>query len=215
MKRFLNKKIFFSLLLFMFLLIINICPVRAEDIETIETVQPEYYYFNGWNGVPYTVLSLPDAILNYKHYIIIAEKEEDMPLYLFCFNNSLSITHDESFDTYCFDDSITGKMFKYQNNTWEEYGEQGTYSLSAGSMVVNSCIDLLGYSNDFNNPEGFFYKPLPLETQGTLAPVVHKVEMQGVLKEILLIIPLIIVVVVSFLGLRKALKTLFQVLRRS
>ena len=56
-------------------------------------------------------------------------------------------------------------------------------------------------------------KVLPLFT--TLAPIVAKVESQGVLAEVIAILPMILVVVVFFLGLRKGLSMLLMLLRAS
>lgn len=152
--------------------------------------------------------------MNYKHFIIT--KDTYNRLDLFGFNDSLSITRADGFTTFNGDENTTLKIFKYENNKWVEYGESGIYSLiGEDSMVINSCIDLLKYEEDFNKDEGFFYKPLPLETQGTLAPIIHKVETKGTMMEIIQILPLIIVVLVSFLGLRKALKMLSTLLNRS
>lgn len=64
----------------------------------------------------------------------------------------------------------------------------------------------------------FFHQPT-LRKATTLAPVIQREKTKGtlqvVLQEIIQILPLIIVALVSFLGLRKALKMLFTVLRRS
>ena len=68
---------------------------------------------------------------------------------------------------------------------------------------------------DNNGNLVFQVPPQVEEVQGILAPVVEKVEMSQTLSEIVKLLPLIIVVVVSFLGLRKALQMLFKVLRTS
>lgn len=70
------------------------------------------------------------------------------------------------------------------------------------------------YSNvDVFNPDGtVFFHTTP---QGIVARQVEEVEMSQVQAEILGILPLILVLVVSFLGLRKALKMLETFLRQS
>lgn len=57
----------------------------------------------------------------------------------------------------------------------------------------------------------FFQAP----PQGILAPIVEGTKMETTLQEVIHLLPLIIVVVVSFLGLRKALRTLSKVLHQS
>lgn len=71
-----------------------------------------------------------------------------------------------------------------------------------------------------NQAEGSVVFTEPVTKNGTaLAPVIQREKTKGtlqvVLKEIIAILPLIIAVVVSLVGLRKALKMLFQLLRRS
>ena len=86
----------------------------------------------------------------------------------------------------------------------------GHYGGSASRSVIASNYDIMstdGLSTVFPQPT--------LRKVTTLAPVVNKVEMSPVLKEIIQILPLIIVVLVSFLGLRKALKMLSTFLNRS
>lgn len=88
------------------------------------------------------------------------------------------------------------------------YGGPGIRTLIASNYDVKSTD---GNTTVFQQPT--------LRKATTLAPVIQKEKTKGtlqvVLKEIIQILPLIIVVLVSFLGLRKALKMLFQLLRRS
>lgn len=53
------------------------------------------------------------------------------------------------------------------------------------------------------------------QERGTLAPMAQEMKLEMVVQEILKILPLIIVVVVSFLGLRKGLKLLLTLLRQA
>lgn len=93
----------------------------------------------------------------------------------------------------------------------------------AGSAVIASTFDIYDseYGSDgvlTSNGSLVFQQPT-LRRATTLAPVIQREKTKGilqeVLKEIIQILPLIIVVLVSLVGLRKALKMLFQVLRHS
>ena len=84
-------------------------------------------------------------------------------------------------------------------------------------IINNYSLDNVLYASSAFTADGVNIttkKALPLP--GKLAPVVEKVEVEmgTVLLEIVKIIPLILVVVVSFLGLRKALRMLSTLLHR-
>lgn len=86
----------------------------------------------------------------------------------------------------------------------------GFYAGSYGLSIKASNYDVMsedGLSTVFQQPT--------LGKVTTLAPVMNKVEMSPVLKEIITILPLIIVVVVSLVGLRKVLKMLSHLLHLS
>ena len=89
-----------------------------------------------------------------------------------------------------------------------------------GYEFIVSNYDILDYSSSSAINSGAILFTEPETKNGTtLAPVIQREKTKGtlqiVLMEIVQILPLIIVVVVSFLGLRKALKMLSQLLRRS
>ena len=86
-----------------------------------------------------------------------------------------------------------------------------TWGYCCGSL---ENFDVLYSSVDIHDTSGgvFFQKtPVPVLVEVMSPEVVEKKTVQ----EILGVLPLIIVVVVSFLGLRKALKMLLSLLRRS
>ncbi|MGN1327824.1 MAG: hypothetical protein ACI4VQ_07110 [Clostridia bacterium] len=79
---------------------------------------------------------------------------------------------------------------------------------SEGKYITYSSYDVL----DSDGVLFFLQTPLRM---GVLAPIVEKVEMIPVMKEIVGVLPLIIVVVVSLVGLRKALRMLSTLLRKA
>lgn len=90
-------------------------------------------------------------------------------------------------------------------------------AMSGNNMLVNNySLDNILFSNCNFVADDVVVdtkKALPLFT--TLAPIVAEVQTQGVVQEILDILNMILVVVVSLLGLRKALSMLSTVLRMS
>lgn len=82
------------------------------------------------------------------------------------------------------------------------------YAHADGKPNIYSNRDVyLGASRDT-----IFFQAPP---QGMLAPIVEGTKMETTLQEVIHLLPLIIVVVVSFLGLRKALRMLSTLLRRA
>ena len=97
--------------------------------------------------------------------------------------------------------------------SWDDWaGSSGASGVSDINAVVYSNFDI----KDSSGNVVFLSSPQQgEEAQVILAPVVAQVEMSQTLSETVKLLPLIIVVVVSFLGLRKALRMLFRVLRTS
>lgn len=86
------------------------------------------------------------------------------------------------------------------------------YSLNtlSADRIIFSTIDI--YEN--SKLENVVFPKTP-QLQGVLAPVANQVEMSQVMTQILGVLPLILVVVVSLIGLRKALAMLSQLLHQA
>jgi len=175
---------------------------------TEEAVNTEKFSFTGFDGVLYTLPSLPEGVNNYKHYVIL---KDNSATHIYCFNDTLDITKDGSFITLNADDNTTGKLFTCYGSSWNEFDEQGTYSFSQTKTIfIYSCPDLTQYGEEFNSDENFFLNP-----QVILPPIAEKVHLGAVLQEIMAILPVVLVTIVGLIGLRKALAFLSKVLRRS
>lgn len=95
------------------------------------------------------------------------------------------------------------------NSSWELYKQKGYLGIYyAKEKIIYSNIDIY---NGIKSDDIFFQAP----PQGILAPIVEGTKMETTLQEVIHLLPLIIVVVVSFLGLRKALQMLSTLLRRA
>lgn len=101
------------------------------------------------------------------------------------------------------------------NKNWSGNASSDTFGYSSTAEFYSN-FDIY---NDNTYTTLFFQVPVveepTQETQGIIAPLLDQQKMEETTLQIRVIIPLIIVVVVSFLGLRKALKMLSQILHRS
>lgn len=167
------------------------------------------YKFIGFDGTEYELPPLPDKVNDYTHYVIVKNSNN---IVVFCFNESLEVTRDNSFVILNADNDTTGKLFTYRGTYWDEAGEQGTYSfaLSNNPTFIHSCPDLTQYGEELNGEESFFLNP-----QTVLPPIVEKIRLGGVQKEVLIVVPVVAVVVVALISLRKAIAFLIQILRQA
>lgn len=116
-------------------------------------------------------------------------------------------------------------IYEWQNDNW--IFRTGTSNTSVSYLVAqrnNSClrvddygssISLVASSYDISftqNLSNVFFQKTPL---GIVARQVEKVQTSQVMKEIMGVLPLIIVVVVSLVGLRKALQMLSTLLHKA
>lgn len=99
------------------------------------------------------------------------------------------------------------------SNYYSELNFNSDYSWYFSDNVINSSMDF--YTD--NTYTTLFFQGTPLVQEKVLAPIVEekKETMGTVLQEIVSILPMILVVVVSLVGLRKALSMLFSLLRQS
>lgn len=143
------------------------------------------------------------------------------PMFMYDSTNTLNQTNaavlieaGSDFFTCTFKDGGVG----FQNSSIVEFsGSNISLTPYASHKLYNGSYSVLSSNFDVLNVDGVntvFQQPT-LGKVTTLAPVMNKVEMTPVLEEIIMILPLIIVVVVSLVGLRKALKMLSQLLHRS
>lgn len=88
-------------------------------------------------------------------------------------------------------------------------GNSGNFGYN-GTLFLYSSVDIVDGSDTSNI---YFFQGTPASTT-ILAQKLEEVEMTTVLQEIILLLPLIIVVVVSLVGLRKALQILLTLLQR-
>ena len=124
----------------------------------------------------------------------------------------------------CMESSLYMQYLKWTGSTWSYAGWSGYSGGNASNVsgepsysTLVSNYELVGSSKDVYKDNTFndvFFQSPPKPT--SLMEVMSvEMEEKRTVQEILGILPLIIVVVVSFLGLRKALRILVTFLRRS
>lgn len=241
MKNILKNKIFIILLMFL-IIISTFSSVFAVDStanhvvinppsEVISYAKTLNEYSNGNYN-----LFIYERVLNSGYRIVFAQKGSYIP-YLQCGNDAgtNAILH---FST----DPVTGVYYDITYNNGEissSSSSQFAYKSGAWGIftIVGRTADNGSHANVFyseinvysdSSAGSIFFQPAPPEEiipepEETIPEaktilveaVAEKLTEKSPLEEILQILPLTIVVVASLVGLRKALKMLFQVLRRS
>lgn len=206
--------IFFSAILLCLFIFVGLSYASSDNLPTLPdfTEYGDHYYYifeNYTNDIFMNVFYLEsDSIHTIDHFRIYRKATGDIVFYLK--------------DGYSIPEYMLA-TYKITDNQWE-----CVYNgfVDGGTTVSASSLIQILYSNvDITNESGtsvfFPQTPLVVETpveekqEITLAPIVEKVEAEKTLAEVVGILPLIIVVVVSLVGLRKALKMLLAVLHRA
>lgn len=176
----------------------------------------DYYYFIGYNRGDYcynAYLVKKDSISNnlnlvfggwsgnldnQEHFYILLSPNDlksEGNLILYSGNNGYAINKYENSNNNYYGILITG-YFDSNNKVYTF-----PFATNFEGKIIKSC------SND--SEKVFFKAPIPL------VALVKEEELTQVMKEILVILPMILVVMVSYLGLRKALSMLSMLLRQS
>lgn len=126
-------------------------------------------------------------------------------------DNTNTVRSFASDDIFYYGIGSDNNFWDYRSSTYNSYYFE--FKLQDKTVYLWSDIDI---RKNWNNNEPFFQPPVVEEPEPPiLAPLLEVKEMEKANLQIRVIIPLIIVVVVSFLGLRKALQMLSTILRRS
>ena len=182
----------------------NAFVVRSID-EDAEGATTNHFYivFNNGKAQKDTVSTYGTEV----HMILSSEKYEDG-------------SYSESCDFYFLRFDKAGFALS-GSDVYKHTGDESVWLEAPYSYARNGYAELVASNFDVVswNTGAVVFQPPTLRKATTLAPVIQREEtqgtLQGVLTEIIQILPLIILVLVSFLGLRKALKMLFAVLCRS
>ena len=154
---------------------------------------------------------------NWEHFVILRYGDSNAKDYVvYCFNESLDIVNKEDGSIILTGDGgVTGGCYNFvdSSNSWGAKDNCPIANFTNEYSIIHCCDCMMQYKDNFTN-DHFFMRPLQAGP-GVLPPIIQVTPLKGVMKEIIQILPLILVVLVSFLGLRKALKMLSALLHRS
>jgi len=174
--------------------------------------------FTGYDGVLYELPPLPDELNDYNHYVIVFDTLSGF-YYLVPFNETFEIQRNGNFNTVLCDGSnfSANKYFTclVGDSSWSITGNlSNPISFQTYMPIIYSCSCIRPYSIELNEgmvgEDGFF-----LSRPEVLVPIMEKTPLEMVLQEIAEILPVVLVIIVGLIGLRKALAFLQKVLHRS
>lgn len=172
--------------------------------------------FIGFDGSSYNLKDFTNLLENYKHYIIVYYNSKNA--YCLCFNENIKRTFKSSYETIFSGDTESGglRILKYNGSAWSLYQLTGL-TVSSSHKVIYSCDDLLEYKDSFTRSSFFFEAPKVELATFTLLPIIEPQQnlYKNVFNEVFDILPVLLVCLISFIGVRKAIGFLFSLLRRS
>lgn len=175
--------------------------------------------FTGFDGEEHTIPPFDNSASEYKYYIGLKYLASSGIRYSYLFfNDNLDVKFLNGGLTIS---SSSGRFKIYACSPGDSHWvtsanapdgyETSTWDSSSSPVVIDCHSDLLVYKSKFVDQEDFFLTPLPL----VLAPIMEVTPMEGVLQEIVEILPIVLMIIVGLIGLRKALQMLSVVLHRS
>lgn len=205
-----NKVVTFFIVMFCVFASLSVTAFATDNTKTI----------TGFDDVSYTLPDFSNEVTEHKYYLLTYQQltvsNKKVKYYtIYCFDKSLNIKG----STIYFDET-DGNVDVYRckwydgETTWSKVDEN-TFCYDKGyNHVIDCSSNLLKYKDNLSNVEdGFFLTP-PV-TEGTLAPIVQETGLEGVLQEIVQILPVVLMTIVGLIGLRKALAMLSRVLHQS
>lgn len=155
----------------------------------------------------YTMPAISD-IVGDKEYMIFTYTEVEGAYSLVVAENGAKFCVSE-YDVVAYDvDNVRCSLNTYRINKEGEWARWSDVSIGiTWDKVIYSTVDVYDADTDVV----FFRAP----KVGILSPVVRKITLTGALTQVVLLIPLVTLVIVSYLALRKALNFLLVRLRRS
>ena len=214
-----NKILIFFIITLIFTCFFT-CSVYAST--DLNNVYEDGFEFIGSSGTTYKLPPYPQELKEYNHYVIIKTTIWEQ-FYILPFNETLEVVSNNSST---FNVLLDGKNFSElywecsfndsSPDTWVKVIGQGFHFSKTNNphTVVDSCpcfkYNQTELQEIIDGNESFF-----LSRQAVLVPIMEKAPLATVLKEIIVILPVILMTIVGLIGLRKALKFLSTALHRS
>lgn len=210
-----NKKIVFLILLFLvFLLLFS---NNAFASTTVYNTFPEDVLNN---ILTYDMPELNDS--NYKLFGYYHSRVGYVFDFYYNCTSAFNIYVDKVNHWYAYDGTASVKTYIFDNSG--NFKSSGTNTRTSGYMeeyhnsylyLKNITVYVKGSSDIFFQPTSIVEEPEETIAETTLTKTVKIIPLAGVQQEIIQILPLILVVVVSLVGLRKALALLLTLLRKA
>lgn len=209
-----NNKIFVFFTTFCILLIVLKGTVFATDTGSVDLS------FWGFDSNEYNLPPIPDRGLKKEHYLLYLDHEGFT--YLLCFNDSIDISwtakDDNGIRVLCNNgkEDLILYTLPGAGDTWltSISSDLGGVNIGPGTFIY-ADPSLHVYQNALVNKHDFFLTP-PVKLSGVLPPIIQtEAPLGGVLREIIKVLPIILVILVGLIGLRKALRFLSKVLHHS
>ena len=183
------------------------------------------FVYTDVNGKVFYLPAYPEELKEYNHYVLFKPLLVD-DFYLLPFNDTFEVVdntdhsfnvlidgHSFDFFWYCF--LLNGEMMPWSTSGSAGGGTNIAFSKTNNHYyVVDTCPCLKPYANNLEsvieNNESFF-----MSRQEVLVPIMERAPLAEVMREIMIIFPVVLVTLVGLIGLRKALQMLSAVFRRS
>lgn len=220
-------KILPCLLIVMFLAMVLSSSVFASDeIEFYDDVSKEYI-----------TMVYPTCFDGYKYYLVFTKKLETGQIYYsfffadspFCYNYNSNKIYCVNGGTYYYkflytSDSDGHKpitLFDFSGYSIDYFKVYSNPYNSFGSLVgasIQSCNYPVVYMDDnYNVTDEVVFQGAPQETMNPveLTTIAKSIDFSAVVMEVLGILPILLVIVIGLLALRKAIQLLFQMLQKA
>jgi len=178
------------------------------------------FEFIGFDGASYSFPPLPDSFNNYNHFYI---QKYGNSYTIYCFKKKIEFNMDYSsqYGQYIFDDSanILVLKFKEGDNSFTEEIKGGTsFMFYKGNSynIIYTCEDLAPYYTKLYK-ESFVLEFAEETNSFILVPILQGQEnmYMRVFDEVFGVLPVLMVVLIGFIGIRKGISWLFSFLCRS
>lgn len=220
-----RKEKIFVFLTVLFSIVVLFTTLSFADTEDV--LDTNSLVYTGNDGRVYNLPPLPEELVEYNHYVILFEALID-EFFILPFNDTFEVVENGAND---FNILLDGENFSkfYWVCDFRSVSSLDSWSTGGSSVggaefrfskiresyyVVDTCSCMSSYSNNLENAidgtDSFF-----LNRNQVLVPIMEKTPLEGVLQEIVEILPVVLVTLVGLIGLRKALQMLSAVLHRS
>ena len=165
-----------------------------------------------YNGTDYSITDLPVDSSENKIIIGRSSNQKDFVLFVsldgsdFIYKNSDSARCDGRLEIYNYS-SFTKGWTKSTSVDCSDSNYKGSY-FTLGELVYNNC-------NVYNPSGELVFQGPPQQGEGILVLIVQETPLEGILQEIVEILPIVLVTIVGLISLRKGLAFLLRTLHQS